>query len=269
MLSTKTFIFSFVSVVFCIGNIQAKDPKVLVLITCSDNLPVYKGLQKSWRSYMHSDPEHFESYFLCADKDLPEEVLIEDDIIWCRGQESLRPAILNKTLSSLEVMIPRLEEFDYVLRTNLSSFYVFPRLLNFLTNSPKQRFYCGIHHSADNHKAGWICGAGILMSTDLARMLVANKGRLFNLSPEEAVDHADDVAIGDLFAQNGIKCRKGLFKEIYSEQDWMSVWNNFPTDVFHFRIITPPPYRAKVDLSIHQALLKIIYNKNILFEDFY
>lgn len=46
------------------------------------------------------------------------------------------PGILNKTVKGLEFLQPCFSDFDYILRTNLSSFYVFPKLLNFLHQAP-------------------------------------------------------------------------------------------------------------------------------------
>ena len=116
------------------GNLPnvPRDIKILVLIICSDNLPVYPELQKIWRSYMHYDRNHVEAYFIKADPKLDVEYKIDNDVIWSKTDECLIPCITNKTLLSLEAMSSRFSDFDYVLRTNLSSFYVFPRLLNFL-----------------------------------------------------------------------------------------------------------------------------------------
>lgn len=243
------------------------NPKTLVLIICSDNLPLYKGLQEIWRSYMHQDPEHFECYFIRSDPELFSEFYVDQDVIWSRSEESVTPGILNKTLLSLEAMLPRLDQFDYVLRTNLSSFFVFPRLLDFLKNAPQERFYCGIHHGygVQNHEAGWVCGAGILMSTDLAKMLVSHKKRLFNLSPD-IWSNIDDVAIADLFAENGVQIVPSLYREILSLEDWKKMSKRIPKDVFHFRIKTPEPDRMKVDLFIHSTLLSYFYSKKIYFK---
>ncbi len=247
-------------------TINKNKPKTLVLIICSDNLPVYEGLQKVWRSYMHLYPESFECYFIRGNPLLPTKFYIEQDVIWSKTQESLTPGLLNKTLLSLEALLPRLDEFSYVLRTNLSSFFVLPNLLDFLIKAPSQRFYAGIHHGHGfpGHEAGWVCGAGIIMSTDLAKMLVSNSSRFFDLSPENPFN-VDDVAIADYFAENKIPIQASRFREIYSLQDWINTKQNIPTDVFHFRIITPPPTRLEVDLSIHKTLLEFFYNKTVLF----
>ncbi len=73
----KFWLFSFFP--FCSMDALGK---TLLIIIASDNVPVYQYFQQSWRSYMHSDPEHIEAYFLKGDPDLPVPVLIDKDIIW-------------------------------------------------------------------------------------------------------------------------------------------------------------------------------------------
>lgn len=245
---------------------EKKDPKTLVLIICSDDLPLYKRLQQVWKSYMHEDPEHFECYFIRSDPKLSSEFLIKKDVIWSKGQESLIPGLLNKTLLSLEAMLPRLDEFDYVLRANLSSFFVFPRLLNFLKTAPKEKLYCGVRngYGTHDHEAGWICGAGILMSLDLAKMLLKDKEKLFDLDqPPNDCSNMDDIVIGSLFTKNGIQIQPGLCTEIYSVGDWNKIADSMPEGIYHFRIKTLDPMRLRVEPSMHASLLAHFYNKQI------
>lgn len=159
------FLFFFISMpTFCERNLR-----VLVLIIASDQFPVYVELQKIWQSYIHSDPEHIETYFIRGDPNLPTSYEIKNDIIWSKTDEGWSPAsagIINKTVLSLEAMLPRLHEFDYILRTNLSSFYVFPRLLKFLETLPKKRCYAGSNTGGDSPIAS---GCGFIISPDVAK----------------------------------------------------------------------------------------------------
>lgn len=246
--------------VFLFGIIQASEnPKTLVLIICSDDLPVYFGLQNIWRSYMHLDPERFECYFIRGNPNLKTEFKIENDVIWSKTEENLIPGILNKTILSLAALQPRLHNFDYVLRSNLSSFFVFPRLFEFLKQAPKENFYCGIHHGYGSYilNEGWICGAGIIMSIDLANLLLRKKSSLIDLNHH----HNDDIVIAELFLKHDIKMHSGKYLEIYNWETWERVKDNIPEDVFHFRIKTPPSSRVELDLSIHHTLLDMFYNK--------
>ena len=164
-------------------------PKLLVLIIASDDYPVYGELQKLWRSYMHYDKDHVEAYFIRGNDALETTHAFQEDVLWTKTPENLIPGIVNKTILSLEALMPRIKnhEFDYVLRTNLSSFYVFPRLLAFLRTCPTKGFYCGSNIGVE----GIGSGCGFLMSPDVAQMLVDHKQEIYDDETS-----FDDVVIG-------------------------------------------------------------------------
>jgi hypothetical protein len=114
------------------GQKNRDNIKLLVLIIASEDLPVYVELQKIWRAYMHSFPANVDAYFIKGDPNLPTKYQFVDDVIWSQTVENLIPGLINKTVLSLEAMLPKLHQYDYVLRANLSSFFHFPRLLEFL-----------------------------------------------------------------------------------------------------------------------------------------
>lgn len=227
-----------------------EDIKVLVLIIASDDYPVYGELQKIWRSYMHYNPKQIKAYFMKADPNLTTMNLIADDIIWTKTSETLVPGIINKTIQSMEVLLPVIKtEFDYVLRTNLSSFYVFDRLLTFLENMPRENVYCGSPFGYTNG----VSGCGYILSSDMVELLVENKS-FFNdqLAP-------DDILIADFFYS------KNIFARYHDRMDLMpmSIWNdnkNFiPLNAFHFRVKNEPSLRLTDDIYVHSQLLKMFY----------
>lgn len=243
-----------------------KDPKTLILIIASDGVPAYIELQKIWKSYMHSDPEHFEVYFIRGNPDLtaPYEIKGDDLIVKC--EESYVPGITRKTVLSIEAMMSRMHEFDYLIRTNLSSFYVFPRLLEFLKTSPKKNFFCGwqMHIPASwTPKFGtinFVSGAGIILSTDLARMLVLDKEEIFKHQDELA----DDVLIGLFFQRKNIRTSFASRVDYQTKADWFQGKDKIPADAFHFRAKNNYRVRAADDsyddeLYIDNELLNIFY----------
>jgi hypothetical protein len=235
------------------ANEPRKDIKVLVLIVTSDDLPVYTELQNIWRSYMHRDHEHVEAYFIRGNPNLAHEYEIEEEIIWSRCQESLIPGILTKTIMSLEAMLPRIKsEFDYVLRTNLSSFYVFPRLLEFLKQCPRTNFYGGSPIGKHDLYIG--SGSGFLMSPDIAELLVKNKQYFINNASTY-----DDVIIGNLLKCRGIWLQTHPRMDCYTMKDWYGQKDNIPDTMFHFRIKNPEQLRLKDDVYIQSQLLDIFY----------
>jgi hypothetical protein len=222
--------------------------RLLVLIIASDDLPVYIELQKIWQSYMHKYPHNIKAYFIKGDPSIPNNYQIKNDIIWLKTAESLKPGILNKTLMAMESFLPMLDQFDYVLRTNLSSFYVFPRLLNFLEKCPKTGFYAGVCY-----KDEFISGSGFLLSPDLVNLLVTNKKTLFNNKKY------DDVAIGHFMRKHGVKFSSHKRMDFLDLQDWKKNKKSIPNDTFQFRIKTPSYLRTD-DIYIHLQLRKMFYS---------
>lgn len=224
--------------------------KVLILITASDNLPVYAELTKIWRSYMHSDPEHIEAYFI---KDNPyqfDNYMIHDDVIWTKTNESIIPGILNKTILAMECMFHRLDEFDYVIKTNLSSFYVFSRLLKFLNTLPRTQCYCGA--KIDFLDYPFVSGAGTIFSTDLAKRMVFSKDFFYDST------WFDDTRIGYFFQLNNIEIISASRLDLTLEK-WFEISEKVPLNIFHFRTTQSPELRMTDELYLQNDLKKMFY----------
>ncbi len=235
-------------------SVPERPIKVLMLIIASDQLPVYLKLQKIWSSYMHSDPEHIEAYFIRGNQDLPTNYEIKDDIIWSKTAEGWIPqsaGILNKTILSIEALLPRLEEFDYVIRTNLSSFYIFPRLLEFLKTLPRKRCYCGSNTGIGSPIGS---GCGFIMSRDVAKMLVKHKQHLLDNASAE-----DDLIIGGFFIRKGLKLILHDRMDFLTLDEWYQKKDTIPSHVFHFRMKHPDHVRLTDEIYVQSQLLQRFY----------
>ena len=235
-------------------TIPSINSKLLVLIISSDYCPIdecfiYKELQKVWRLYMHYGTKNVESYFIKGNINLGKTALVKEDIIWSKTDEGWSPVsagILNKTILSLEYLESRLNEFDFVLRTNLSSFYVFPKLLEYLKVLPKQGCYCG---SGD----GFASGCGFIMSSDVAGFLVKNKAKLIDQKHSP-----DDVIIGQ-FLTKYFKFINHPRLDILNSKSF--TLSNLDHRIFQFRIKNNiHKLRISEDLEIYKILLAKFYN---------
>lgn len=254
---------------FLSAALSAEEPKklkTLILIIATDDKPAYRELQKIWEAYMNSDPAHFEAYFIRANPDLPAPYEIGKNEITVKTEESFIPGIINKTILSMEVLEQRLKEFDYVLRTNLSSFFPFNNLLNYLAKLPKKRCYCGISlytpegQFPDLKTIPFISGAGIILSTDLVKSLIKERGELEKYKSQLP----DDVFIG-LF------CRKKKIPMIPSQRwdyptydGWLKHNYKIEEYAYHFRAKYSYNARTAIDpygdeLLTLKALLKRYY----------
>jgi len=224
------------------------DLKLLVLVIASDDLPVYPELQKSWKSYMHLDSDHVEVYFIRGDPDLPVLYEIRDNVIWTRSSEGVRPGLINKTLLSLECILPKMEHFDYLLRANLSSFFYFPKLLEFLKTLPPKRCYCG------SGEGGTASGCGFILSPDLVKLIVNNKHLMFN------VDNYDDCIIGTFMKVMRVDRIPAPRTDLLTLKDWDKIKDQLPSDAFHFRVKNlNDDLRLTDDIYIHTALFNKYY----------
>lgn len=243
-----------------------KDPKMLVLIIASDGVQAHVELQKIWKAYMNSDPEHFEVYFIRGNPDLATPSEIKGNELFVKCEESYIPGITLKTVLSIEAMMPRMHEFDYVLRTNLSSFYVFPRLLEFLKTLPKEGCLAGWQQYIPASWApkfgtiNFLSGAGFILSSDLAQMLVRGKEEIF----KNQHDLADDVLIGLFFQRHNIRSSFVQRHDYPTKADWLAGKEKIPGDAFFFRAknnynVRTPEENFEDELYIDNELLKMFY----------
>ena len=248
----------FVSVLCAVGLTECftesvHKPKLLVLIIASDNRPVYLELQDAWRSYMHRDPLHIRAYFIKGDPLLEADFKVENDVIWCKTEECERPGIINKTLLSLQALMPIMDQFDYVLRTNLSSFYIFDRLLNILQESPRTMFCLGsfFHWYQDKLPSG----CGYIISVDLARKMCAQKDELMNNA-----DLPDDAISGSFIMRAGAMYLIHDRFVIWDLASWDSYKEFIPEDIFQIRVKNYYDVNREVeDAMIYRNLVDKFY----------
>ena len=268
------FLILYTIVLFFTNTLQAnpesdatekKMPKVLVLIIASDSNQAYMELQKIWRTYMNSDPEHFEVYFIRGNPDLTAPYEIKGNDLYVKTEEGYTPGIVNKTVLSLEVFKDKLKDYDYVLRTNLSSFYVFPRLLDFLATLPKTNCYCGVQMYIPPQNTifgliNFVSGAGIIMSSDLATKMVEGKEEIFKINKELP----DDVLIGLFFQRKSIFSVPGGRVDFQTKEAWEAGKNSISDKSFHFRAKNNYNFRSAEEsfadeLYIDKELIKMFY----------
>jgi hypothetical protein len=251
-------------------GLEKPTPKLLVLIVATDSNPVYVEGQKIWKTYMHLDPEHIESYFIKANPNLSSNYKIEGDTIWCKTNDTLLD-LMNKTLLAYECLSDRLHEFDYILRTSTTTFYVFPRLLPFLQTLPKQKCFAGPQHRCGDIHGGTIeCGGffyggpGYILSPDLVELQLQNKHILFN-----NCYYYDDALLACFFLHHKIPMIPTVMMQFPNIYWWWVHKDILPDQVFHFRydrFINPREREATDQIYVLSELAKKFYNVSISLE---
>ena len=187
--------------------------KVINLILYSPS-PEYDQMKEILSTYLSK--AGIEHYFYCYVKTLPgdEEVehwrdskdfAIVDNMLYIRGEESFLPGVLNKTIEALQVVQDK--EYDYVIRTNVSSIVDFELFLPYLTAGKYDYagpiYYTGCYvdvpsgttpekHAIykEHHFIGGLC---LVLSKKAIKMLVEDAEVL------RAFGVVDDLAIGWYF----------------------------------------------------------------------
>jgi len=188
--------------------------KLVILVMSSTTIPEYVDLEKSIKNtWYNSKNEDVEIIFYKDNQNLSPKytypvfdgcdlVLPIDDGFYTLNQ---------KTLMAFDWVCQNYE-FDYIFRTNLGSFIDVDNIISFLSDKPKEKFYCGVF-GHDNTYFGqpvlFVSGSGYFLSRDIVLLVLKN---LQNW-PWRVVD---DVALGYVIVkQLGIDInQEGIRKDI-------------------------------------------------------
>ena len=197
-----------------------------MLVISSDTYPVYTHHRDVWRSYMKSHPD-IDCVFIESHPILFLPTLTSDTLT-LRGVERYG-TIYGKTIEALEFMLAR-RPYDYVVRTNLSSVWDFRVLRTYLETAPRTRLYAG--QTGVNPETGiaFASGAGILMSTDVARTLLANARSGYSIQA------FDDVAIAKVLLQSGLRPSPLARVDFISLTHYEEHHAKIPEGSFHYRV---------------------------------
>lgn len=196
--------------------------KLIILILANDN-GIYLECQRLWKKYMNIHP-NIKSYFIKFKQNLDVNVLIQNDTIFVKGEESIIPGCLIKTIESIKYLLLN-EDFHYIFRTNMSSVVDLNKLYNLLENYDKD--YSGV--VGEIHNVKFASGAGMLLSRYMCNYLIKNECFLdYNL--------VDDVSIGFLMKQNNISLHPlTRFESYFYENDISQITNDLIKNYYHFR----------------------------------
>ena len=107
---------------------EKKHYKIIILIIASP-AEYYNVFKNCWLEYMNKYDE-VKTFFLYCDEQIESDLFITENSITYKCDESLIPGILYKTIAGYYFCEKKFT-YDYILRTNLSSFIHIPRLLEY------------------------------------------------------------------------------------------------------------------------------------------
>jgi hypothetical protein len=171
------------------------------------------------------------------------------------GEECLLPGVLEKTLKGFGFVLANYT-FDFLLRTNISSFFVFPLLKGVLATLPRIGCYAGVQ----GHAAfPFISGAGMCLSSDVVLLLSQNRDALNGMI-------LDDLSIAQFLNSLHYKQiplrRFDFVYERDTSQDSVAIAAAQAQQTYHFRIKNMYD-RERFDAHYMKLLLKTYYGLEV------
>jgi hypothetical protein len=198
---------------------------------------LYSDLQTIWLSYMDSSPQ-IDCYFIKGRPEQEEQIILDETTLYIKTEEGYDEALWRKTLEAFRYFQPKLKDYDFVYRTNLSSFIQFDRFLEFCATLPRANL-CSAVIGYDI--VPFPSGSGFTLSCDLVNRIIEDP-------PEHQI--MDDVTVGLALNKWGIQIVEAPRVDIEHESDKIN------PAVFHHRIKTLGPGRRDQDMRVHRKLLE-------------
>lgn len=225
--------------------------RTLVIVIYSENEPVYKEHLEAWRLYSKRDPR-FSVYFVTLSPKVT-EMTLQEDILYVPGEEQGITQIHYKTVKAFEFFEPM--KYDFILRTNMSSFWYFPNLLPVLQTMPKERYL------TSELIGDFTSGAGFILTPDLCYFLIGHLHLLNNFAPE----WADDARIS-YFLRLGCNIHaQQLLPKRFDVPTPFTVesLSEIPPETFHFRVKQLESRLRLTEPDIMRLLYHKLYEKKI------
>lgn len=220
-------------------------PKILILVLAHKgqtyNNIIENGIKKTWGSRKHPNIDIYYYYGDSIDNS------IIDNEIHVNIPESFSNIGL-KTIAAFKLIDLQLQ-YDYVFRTNVSSYINQELLFNLVKTLPKNDVLAAVVGETNGIK--FPSGAGFLLSRDLVQYIIQNENKWDHT-------HMDDVALGLLFKDRTIIP--------LDRRDYTDSYNNMLSDLestyqnhYHYRCKVD--YNRNIDIETMKKLHILIYNQ--------
>ncbi len=230
--------------------------RVVFLVIADTRSPVFRNQRMVWDQYLHRNSQILVK-FLYGSSGAPPYQPTHSDMIFSDIGETYIPGILQKTLAGYAALEQECT-YDFVIRTNLGSFWDFDKLMHALDQLPKQSdIYAGL---SGQISFKYISGAGFLLTPSLVRRLLADP---------PSSDETDDVAIGyKIVGDWGVDPIEALRADITGlvslskEQLRARVLEAINEGKYHYRIKSEEP-RIEREALVYRILLEKIYRVEV------
>lgn len=214
-----------------------------MLILASDGNIEYLQFQSLWRQYTKSNP-HIDCFFYKGNPNLDEPANLVDDTIYVKIEDTL-DTVYEKLMMTLRFLSPDFHKYNFLYRTNLSSFVDFEKYIEFCKTLPETNCCAAV---IGNH--GGILfpsGSGFTLSIDLAK-------RFVDETPPAV--YLDDVSVGSALTKWGVQYIRTNRADYNEDGMWYRLVDN--ETIFHYRAKTNNRQNDYNAIS-HQIRLRLVY----------
>jgi hypothetical protein len=236
--------------------------KAIILVLASHDQPIYRFFKKAWESYLYSDPR-IRVFFTYGHN--PTLIPKEYDMVYNDIPECFYPGMITKTVRSLDE-IDRDYNYDFLIRTNLSTFWIFDRLLTRLEHLPTNRCLAGRLGAI---QPNFITGTSMILSPDCVRYIV-EENNFFGKEPPQ-VKYEDNLMSRLLTEQMSVslidQSQYTSVVEKYLSYDQEAMLKHIEEankkNQDNYRVKNFRGDRMQIDTEIMKLLCKTYYNKEI------
>lgn len=236
--------------------------KAIILVLASHDQPLYKFFKRAWETCLDSN-SNIRVFFTYGRN--PDLVPKEHDLIYNDIKECFYPGMITKTVRSL-AEIDEKYSYDFLIRTNLSTFWDFDKLLTRLERMPKSQCLAGRRSAMPPY---FITGTSMILSPDCVKYIV-NENNFFG-EDRPKVKYEDNLMSFLLIDKMGINfidhSHYTSVLEKYLEYDEQVIKQHIEQAQIknqdNFRIKNFRGDRMVIDTAIMRLLCKTYYNKDI------
>jgi len=162
--------------------------------------------------------------------------------------------ILPTTLSALEYITSNFD-YDFIVRTNVSSYWNVRKLVAVLNEMPKTDLFMGLFGTAEikDCQLNFVSGAGMIMGKDVVEKILLNR---FNLD----FSYIDDVAIGILARDLELKLTPGIRQDFSKISTLLARRSDELSEHYHFRLRSEFYYHG-IKIRKDTILMRILHFK--------
>lgn len=216
-----------------------KTKKIVIMVLASSN-PQYKQFEEAIKQTWYNLKNDDVAIIFYSDN---ESESSKNILPVLRGDNLFLPCNDGYYYSGVKTMLAydwllKNYDFEYVYRSNLGAFVYPDRLVKFLSDKPKDNFYCGIVGEDTfhfGHNVKFCSGSGYFLSKDVVKKIVDNHQMYTYHS-------VDDVALGQLLSQLNIEPNPSGLRmnlcdgEVFYNTNNSKVESIPEEDIYHIRL---------------------------------